>query len=136
MRRVGKPDPYDLIARLARLVAGDSLVGDLRLVTVLVALGGISVVLVPPDRPSLPITLPQPSLKSRVGSLAMLLVMRRASSSVSTFAIWGVSRVVSVSPHEIPVTGTFWHLHAQRSAPFLRTSILRPSFGGERDVRN
>ena len=51
------PDPYDLIARLARLVAGDSLVGDLRLVTVLVALGGISVVLVPPDRPSLPVTL-------------------------------------------------------------------------------
>ncbi len=57
MRRVGIPDPYDLIARLARLVAGDSLVGDVRLVTVLVALGGISVVLVPPDRPSLPVTL-------------------------------------------------------------------------------
>ncbi|MFI5048549.1 MAG: sensor histidine kinase, partial [Gaiellales bacterium] len=57
MRRVGIPDPYDLIARLARLVAGDSLVGDVRLVTVLVALGGVSVVLVPPDRPSLPVTL-------------------------------------------------------------------------------
>ena len=57
MRRVGIPDPYELIARLARLVAGDSLVGDVRLVTVLIALGGISVLLVPPARPSLPVTL-------------------------------------------------------------------------------
>ena len=57
MRRVTIPDPYDLIARLARLVAGDSLAGDVRLVAVLIALGGISVILVPPSRPSLPVTL-------------------------------------------------------------------------------
>ena len=52
MRRLRPPDPYDLIARLARLVAGDSLVGDIRLVAVLVSLGTVSVVLVPPQGPA------------------------------------------------------------------------------------
>src|SRR3954452_4608424 len=48
------PDPYDLIARLARLVAGDSRVGDVRLVAVLISLGTVSVILVPPERPGIP----------------------------------------------------------------------------------
>ena len=49
------PDPYDLIARLARLVAGDSLVGDIRLVAVLVSLGTARVLT--PSVPGLPATL-------------------------------------------------------------------------------
>jgi signal transduction histidine kinase len=51
VRRPLTLDPYELIARLARLVAGDSRSGDIRLFTILVVLGIVSVVLVPPDRP-------------------------------------------------------------------------------------
>src|SRR4051794_38302850 len=48
------PNLYVLIARLARVVAGHSVIGDIRLVAVLVTLGTISVVLVPPERPGMP----------------------------------------------------------------------------------
>jgi signal transduction histidine kinase len=63
------PDPYDLIARLARLVAGDSPLGDVRLVAVLFILGTVSVVLVPPERPGMPAIL---AMVAAVSALAPL----------------------------------------------------------------